>query len=577
MSSVQNDIDQLLNTDMALKVLIKNKYGAPTNDITKSNNVWGYKWIDIPTNKDTMLGFKVGDPIKTTQFNEKITFLVLQKYNQAKTAEIAAALSIVNTTSMENISSPRIKFSLNGTITIDTKTHVNFSNPGSKTGDTSTDVNVSFYAGNLLSWDTKKIFSEDLKYILWFNDADSLYYLLYNPIHRENFKKYYRLSLLNGQVNISGDPIGNSEFHDVIVKYCNAFTVKGRRANMTQTERLSNPDIYSDPFCGVLMDRVTTALNSVWAMSITSSYYRNSFWPKTTTRDTLIEEIEKQIRKPGNYHSWACPFRGTAGSLVDFANSRNFFSQLAKKSFIADLARLDIAAHTSPHTTAQSAYNYISTPTTNSDDRLPPCGTGTTVNCTQILIANYGNVEGNQLSNECDSRIIESEKTDTGDKRTRDDTQNSMTPPGPTSGSTGPTSGSTSGPTSGSTSGSTLGSTGSTSGSTSASTPVSGTRGPDGLQAIRNTDIEDKTSLFKDWKPIYTYIGSLFKDWKPVYTYIVVAVLVVIIGIFVYFLIRKSNVSVGVTANSSTNVNVNIPSVAKPLEGVSTFGRYRYL
>jgi len=74
MSSVQNDIDQLLNTDMALKVLIKNKYGAPTNDITKSNNVWGYKWIDIPTNKDTMLGFKVGDPIKTTQFNEKITY-----------------------------------------------------------------------------------------------------------------------------------------------------------------------------------------------------------------------------------------------------------------------------------------------------------------------------------------------------------------------------------------------------------------------------------------------------------------------------------------------------------------------
>jgi hypothetical protein len=585
MSDVQNSIDRLLDSDLALKVFVKNKSGSPNVDYTKSNNVWGYKWIDIPTNKDTMIGFKVGDPVKTVPDpnNEKITFLVLQKYDQAKTNEITAALN-----SGTN-KFPGIKFSSNGTIIIDNKIISNFSNQrsSSKTGDTYKNVNEAFYAGNLLSWDSKKIFSQDLKYILWFNDTDKLFYLLYNPIHRPNFKKYYRLSLLNGEINISGEPVGNSEFHDVIVKYCNAFTVKGKELVNQYNARLIKPDVYSDPFCGVLVDRITTILNSALVSSITSSYFKNNFWLHNTTRDVLIAYFEDEDKVPGNHHSWACPFRGTVGSLRDFAIDREMMSEVQDKTFIADLVRLDIKAHTSAFTTAQSAYNFLLTTT----DELPACGTGTTINCNQILIANYGDIKGNELTSNCSSRLVETEKKIPGasDRNkvppvtqvTKPDTQITQPPPitvtttgtTPTSNitdtkiipNTAPTIGKlptvspavTSASTSAATPASTSASAStpaSTPAATSASTPSkhSGTLGDEGHQPTRKTDIPDKTSIFKDWKPMYTYI--------------LIAIVLVIIGIIIYFLMRKSKVS-----------NVTTPAAtAAPTAAESTFGRYRY-
>ena len=112
MTTVKNSIDQLFDSDIALKVLIKNKNGSPTSNYTGSNNIEGQKWVDVPTNLDTMIGFKSGDPIKLAQFRDKITFLVLQKYTTAQSAQIATALS------SKNKKSPDVKFSSNGTLTI---------------------------------------------------------------------------------------------------------------------------------------------------------------------------------------------------------------------------------------------------------------------------------------------------------------------------------------------------------------------------------------------------------------------------------------------------------------------------
>ena len=582
MSSVQNSIDQILNSDIALKMLVKNTNGLPSLDASKSNNIWGYKWIDIPTNTDTMLGFKIGDPIKTLQMNEKITFLVLQKYNQAKTSEIVAALSLGNKTS------PGIKFSSNGTIIIDNKLSNNYSNPSSKAGDVSKVVEEKYYNSNLLSWDNKKIFSDNLKYILWFNDTDNLFYLLYNPVHRANFKQYYRLSLLSGEINISGEPVGDSDFHKVITKYCNAFIVKGKQLADQNNARLIYPEIYSDPFCGVLMDRVTTVLNSALVSSITSDYFKNKYWKENVNRDVLIAHFEAQNLKPGNYHSWACPFAGTSGSLRDFAQSREFLSESKNQSFIADVVRLDIYEHTSSFTSAQAAYNYL----LNSDDSLPPCGTGTTINCNQILIANYGNVSGNQLTSECSSQIVETEKIVPGAVSAANKVPpvNPVTQVTPLASITDTTTNTT--PTTSTTPTTKI--TNTTSTPNAATTPVgklpnitpvtqqkpaspptnpqptqnttqpSGTRGSEGLQPTINTNIQAKNSIFKDWKPLYTYI--------------IVAILVVIIGISVYFLISKSRVTPANTiTNTSVNTNTgNVTSSTAPLEAISAFGRYRY-
>jgi preprotein translocase subunit SecG len=50
------------------------------------------------------------------------------------------------------------------------------------------------------------------------------------------------------------------------------------------------------------------------------------------------------------------------------------------------------------------------------------------------------------------------------------------------------------------------------------------------------------------------------------YTYILIAIVLVIIGIIIYFLMRKSKVS-----------NVTTPAAtAAPTAAESTFGRYRY-
>jgi hypothetical protein len=573
MSSVQNSIDQLLNSDIALKVLIKNKSGSPNTDYTKSNNIWGYKWIDVPTNRDTMVGFKIGDAIKPRVLDEKITFLVLQKYNQAKTSEITAALS-----SGTN-KFPGIKFSSNGTITINNNTIGNFSNPRSKSTDIAKDVDEAFYNGNILSWDSKKVFSEDLKYILWFNDTDNLFYLLYNPIHRPSFKKYYRLSLLNGEINISGDPVVDSEFHDTLVKYCNAFVVKGKNLNDQYNARPINPDVYSDPFCAVLMDRITTILNSTLVTSITSWYYKNSFWRENIQRDVLIAYFEEQHKKPGNYHSWACPFN-VGGSLRDFARKRELLSEVQDKSFIADLVRLDIKEHTSAFTSAQSAHNYL----LNATDELPECGTGTTINCNQILMANYGSVIGNQLSAECSSQIVEVKAirdTIPGALPAVDSVKpvNPVNPVNPNPANPNPSnpitvSSTTTTPNSNITNTKTLPNTQPSVSRTLAPTPTpaptpkpvanipSNSTRSDGYYPPRNTDIPDKTSIFKDWKPMYTYI--------------LIAVVVLIIGISLYFLLGKSTKSL-VSDVQVPSVSVQVPSVSvQPLAAAAAFGRYRY-
>lgn len=154
MSTTQNSINQLLNSDLALKVFIKNKSGGPTSNYTSSNNVWGSKWIDVPTHLDTMIGFVPGMPIKTNKLDESITFLVLQKYTQTETNEITNALNL----NLENIKSPNIKFGSSGTIIVNGKKYLNRSNPtsGGQTGDVFKDYSDSYYNGNILSWDSKK-------------------------------------------------------------------------------------------------------------------------------------------------------------------------------------------------------------------------------------------------------------------------------------------------------------------------------------------------------------------------------------------------------------------------------------
>ena len=557
MSSIQNSIDQLLNSDIALKVLVNNTNDPPGLDTAKSNNIWGYKWIDIPTNTDTMLGFKDGDPIKSVVKDKKITFLVLQKYDQAKTNEISEALSL------RNAKSPGIKFTSNGTIIIENsvtagsvKLHGNYSNPKSNTGDVAKTVEETFYNGNLISWDNKKIMSEDLKYILWFNDNDNLFYLLYNPIHRTNFKQYYRLSLLTGEVNTSGEPVGTLGFHKLITKYCNAFTVDGKHLISQYTSRMVYPEIYLDPFCSVLMDRVTTVLNSSIAGSITSSYWKNYYWKETKTRDKLIDLFARESLKPGNYHSWACAFRGgTPGSLKSFASSKEFFSEIKNNTFIADVARLDINAHTRGYTSAQAAYNALLI----ADENLPECGTGTTINCNLVLIANYGDISGNTNSNECMDKISNAFPDGSAFGRPPNEQPPNVTsglenpldeqPPNVTSGLENPPGKKPSNVTSGLEN--------PPGKKPSDITPlVSGTKGPNGLQPVINTDIIAKTSIFKDWKPLYTYI--------------LVAILVFIIGISVYFLISKSKIT---TMNTNTS---SVPLSTAPLEAISTFGRYRY-
>ena len=188
---VSPKLDDILKTDVALKALITSSNAISTSNIpiNMNNNTLVQNWVWIKTNTSSMYDFTYGDkPVEEEVKNGYAVFLSVKTYTKEQTAMIQTEL---NDASNNNIKKCPIIISSYGTINIKSKnkTIPNENNPlsGKETDNYNSGPDENYYVSNTLSWDSNNVISNDLKYILWFNENLKLYHLLYNPIHRVGF------------------------------------------------------------------------------------------------------------------------------------------------------------------------------------------------------------------------------------------------------------------------------------------------------------------------------------------------------------------------------------------------------
>ena len=148
---------------------------------------------------------------------------------------------------------------------------------------------------------SRVLINPTLNYILYTKDAtpsqNSIYYLLYNPIHREVFQDYYR-SLIEstGNWEPSGvllDPGSSKGYEDsdiiaysdsgltkvapsfktVISKYCNAFKILGDTLPNGQTS-----EHYADPSCNMALSSDDAGIAFILGANYTQATLARKYW-----------------------------------------------------------------------------------------------------------------------------------------------------------------------------------------------------------------------------------------------------------------------------------------------------------
>lgn len=203
--------------------------------------------------------------------------------------------------------------------------------------------------GPLFAMSTKVVMNKTLNYILYTPDPvpseTSIYYLLYNPIHGQEFKKFYQ-SLLQ-----SDDPRGGGgapeavtvpsisypqystdvraydqhkclkslntpAYTKIIGKYCNAFKVDG------QVTRGSTLNHYADPLCQIMMSAMGSSFyyalqSNVTNESLRTKYYKNR--DTDTFREGYLQYLTAKATFTGGTSefskmTWACPDHNVTGT-----------------------------------------------------------------------------------------------------------------------------------------------------------------------------------------------------------------------------------------------------------------------
>ena len=383
--AVSEQINALLKKDLPLSALITS---SNTNDSKYLPGNQGgnlvQKWVSIKSTTSTM---------EQTKNDVTVVFLAVKTYNTEQTAQIKKAL----TESLNNDEKQcPIKISSNGTILfVNTNSIIiNESIPSSGKEKNWDVIDDYYYNHNILSWDSKKVISSSLRYILWLNEDEKSYLLLYNPIHRTSFRNYYIQSLRGGGIDIDGLPVPDSQIYNAITGYCNAFIVKGKAVTSGPTMTAQKPEIYLDPFCGIIMDRISYILNTALDNSITSDWYKNHYWQDNKVKDALIDFYTNRFKLDGNFKSFQCSgIRGDKYSLYKFGTINSLYAETGNDSFLSQYNKLNMAfINGTTHNRSEEAYDYLL------NGKTSDCPVGDVTNCDVLLITSVGSISGNTIS-----------------------------------------------------------------------------------------------------------------------------------------------------------------------------------
>ena len=381
--AVSEQINALLKKDLPLSALITS---SNTNDSKYLPGNQGgnlvQKWVSIKSTTSTM---------EQTTNDVTVVFLAVKTYNTEQTAQIKKALS--ESLNNDEKQCP-IKISSNGTILFkNNEKIINESIPSSGKEKNWDDIDDNYYSINILSWDSEKVISSSLRYILWLNEDKKSYSLLYNPIHRTSFRNYYIQSLRGGGIDIDGLPVPDSQIYNAITGYCNAFIVKGKAVTSGPTTTAQKPEIYLDPFCGIIMDRISYILNTTLNNSITSDWYKKHYWQDNKVKDALIDFYSNRFKLDGNFKSFQCSGLRDKYSLYKFGTINSLYSETGNDSFLSQYNKLNMAyINGTTLNSSEEAYEHLLTGKTSD------CTQPDVINCNLLLITSVGSISGNTIS-----------------------------------------------------------------------------------------------------------------------------------------------------------------------------------
>ena len=312
----QIDLFNSMNDSMLINLLDVSDINHPKYDPTKFG---GIGWISIDTNSNSGLS-DTWTQLNTN--NTHINMLVLQQYNQEDSKLIFNALGSTPIGSgivfdhQGNIavldSSNKNKTIYNQLIPTENRNTVNLdATVVSQTirgmrGKYMLGAQGGQLGGNVYFINKSIVMNPHLTFILYTKDKTptekSIYYLLYNPIHRTAFQEYYRSLLEYGapdagwikdklynpgsdrgyqQGNIkalSGSKNATSKiapgFRTIMAKYCNAFKI----GNVDTLPNGYTAEHYADPSCTLALSPQDAQLSFILSANYTQANLAYKVW-----------------------------------------------------------------------------------------------------------------------------------------------------------------------------------------------------------------------------------------------------------------------------------------------------------
>jgi hypothetical protein len=242
-----------MNDNLKADIFIRN-LGDIDQDKFKDTDVNKRRWLKIKSGMINRgdFGVPVTDSKGNLSFIEErnIRWFIIHKFSEDETKTIKRAILNYPQNFIFNRFG-NLKISVKDWSAKDQYTNVVFDNPT---------TSISSLEGNLLSerkyqnsnkygdvftYDENIVMSEGLKYILYFDEDSKTYCILYNPIHRRTFLKYYnslnKENLRRGLTDVTRPEINQINLKDTLNLACNA-TLVGNGEDSS----------FADPTCNLL-------------------------------------------------------------------------------------------------------------------------------------------------------------------------------------------------------------------------------------------------------------------------------------------------------------------------------------
>lgn len=125
---------------------------------------------------------------------------------------------------------------------------------------------------NQFKYDYNNVITQDLKFIL--HKKNDIWYILYNPIHRQDFKKYYENLIKSPNAKAWAGTTDSSFFIDTTTlfrNYCKSFVVN-------KDPSFPKENAYMDPVCNMILSPNSCAENAFFGVNLSEySYNKNTF------------------------------------------------------------------------------------------------------------------------------------------------------------------------------------------------------------------------------------------------------------------------------------------------------------